>query len=310
MPAAPFPDGSSTFMDPSVRVFLPEGYRERGSEDFVLHFHGFDTTVADTLAGHLYEGHVYASGANVVLVVPQGPVNASSGDFGKLMKPGGLLHLEEEVLVLLCPATGSIQFPIAGDLGPLTSHSGRLQRSGREPSHGIGDPGGATDRSLRFDLRLRLRVRSVRPSRGDPSVGLHVERRERSRTTKMSRLGSRATKSRRRRADTQKALLGDRRRSSSSPTRATTDRRASTAPTVKRFGGRRSTRVTGHASRFERPSPTARTRRSRGSLPPTKISPASTSRRRRTVRRGRPRRPPRPTRPARRSRSLPARGCA
>lgn len=122
MPAAPYPDGTSAFTDASVRVFLPEGYRDRGAQDVIVHFHGFDTTLADTLASHLYQQHLYASGSNAVLIVPQGPVSAASGDFGKLMKPGGLARLVDEVLVLLY-REGKIQHPALGEV-VLTSHSG------------------------------------------------------------------------------------------------------------------------------------------------------------------------------------------
>jgi hypothetical protein len=124
MPAAPFPlwDGTTTFTDPSVRVFLAEGYRDRGAQDMVLHFHGWNTTLASTLATHLYQEHVYASGSNAVLVVPQGPVNAPSSDFGKLMTRGGLARLFTEVLVLLY-REGKIAYPVRGDVA-ITSHSG------------------------------------------------------------------------------------------------------------------------------------------------------------------------------------------
>ena len=122
MPAAPYPSAPSAFMDPGVRVFLPEGYRDRGVHDIVVHFHGWKATIDETLSSHLYQEQVWASGANVVLVVPQGPVNASSGDFGKLMKPGGLSRLVTEVMVLLY-REGKIASPVLGDL-VLTSHSG------------------------------------------------------------------------------------------------------------------------------------------------------------------------------------------
>lgn len=122
MPAAPYPDGSSTWTDPSVRVFLPEGYRDRGAQDVVMHFHGHNTTLDATLDAHHYQEHLWASGSNAVLVVPQGPVDAASGDFGKLMKPGGLSRLLTEVLVLLY-REGKIAHPTLGQLA-LTSHSG------------------------------------------------------------------------------------------------------------------------------------------------------------------------------------------
>ena len=122
MPAAPYPEGAASYTDASVRVFLPEGYRDRGAQDLVVHFHGFNATVDATLASHLYQEHLYASGSNAVLVVPQGPVDAPSGDFGKLMKPGGLSRLLTEVLILLY-REGKVTHPALGEVA-LTSHSG------------------------------------------------------------------------------------------------------------------------------------------------------------------------------------------
>jgi hypothetical protein len=125
MPAAPYPDGASKYTDASVRIFVPAGYRDRGAQDLVVHFHGWNTTLASTLAQHLYQGHVYASGVNAVLVVPQGPVEAPSGDFGKLMTRGGLARLQTEVLALLY-REGKITHPARGDL-TITAHSGGYQ---------------------------------------------------------------------------------------------------------------------------------------------------------------------------------------
>ncbi|MFO0757251.1 MAG: hypothetical protein U0359_12220 [Byssovorax sp.] len=125
LPAAPFPDGNAPFDDASVQVFLPEGYRDRGAQDMVVHFHGHNTTLASTLAAHRYRQHLYASGSNAVLVVPQGPVNTASGDFGKLMKPGGLARLLTEVNALLY-REGKIAAPVLGEVA-LTSHSGGYQ---------------------------------------------------------------------------------------------------------------------------------------------------------------------------------------
>ncbi|MBK6518390.1 MAG: hypothetical protein IPM79_17340 [Polyangiaceae bacterium] len=122
MPRAPFPSPGAPYADDRVRLFVPEGYRERGTQDLVVHFHGHNTTLDATLASHRYEGHLCASGVNAVLVVPQGPVEAASGDFGKLMDPGGLEALARQVLVVLY-REGLTSFPAPGDL-TLTSHSG------------------------------------------------------------------------------------------------------------------------------------------------------------------------------------------
>ncbi len=122
LPTAPYPDRSRTFTDDRVHVFLPEGYRERDAHDIVLHFHGHNSTVAATLTTHRYREHLYASGVDAILEVPQGPVNTPSGDFGKLMDPDGTAALLQEVLVLLY-REGRLTRPVLGEV-TLTSHSG------------------------------------------------------------------------------------------------------------------------------------------------------------------------------------------
>jgi hypothetical protein len=122
MPTAPFPDPSGVWTDDRVHLFIPEGYQDTGEHDLVLHFHGHSTTIDATVPGHRYREQVHASGANVILIVPQGPVNAASGNFGKLMDPAGTAALLDEVLIALYRA-GRITRPGLGQL-TLTSHSG------------------------------------------------------------------------------------------------------------------------------------------------------------------------------------------
>lgn len=125
LPTAPFPDTGATWTDDSVRVFVPEGYRDVGGQTLVLHFHGHNTTLQDTLAAHAYQEHVCASGANTILVVPQGPVQAPSGNFGKLMHAGGLEAMVRQVIALVY-REGRIQSAAIDDV-VLTSHSGGYQ---------------------------------------------------------------------------------------------------------------------------------------------------------------------------------------
>ncbi|MFT7578815.1 MAG: hypothetical protein ACI9MR_000476 [Myxococcota bacterium] len=125
MPTAPFPSPGASWTDDSVLVFVPDGFRDRGVTDFVVHFHGFRTEIDETVAAHLYREQLYLSGSNAVLVIPQGPVEASSGDFGKLMEPGGLALLLEDVISVLY-RDGWVDHPVRGDV-TLTAHSGGYQ---------------------------------------------------------------------------------------------------------------------------------------------------------------------------------------
>jgi hypothetical protein len=122
LPSAPFPHPSASFTDDRVRIFVPDDLRDVGVQDLVVHFHGHNTELDATLAAHRYEQHLCASGVNGILVVPQGPVQTASGNFGKLMDPGGLAALVQQVMVVLY-REGSILSPQLGEL-VLTAHSG------------------------------------------------------------------------------------------------------------------------------------------------------------------------------------------
>jgi hypothetical protein len=122
---APFPDPGAAWTDPSVNVFVPEDFVDRGPIEYVVHFHGHGTTLASTLVSHRYREQLWASGANAILVTPQGPINAASGNFGKLMREGGLTALLADVTTLLY-RDGLVQTPRTGNV-TLTEHSGGYQ---------------------------------------------------------------------------------------------------------------------------------------------------------------------------------------
>lgn len=124
LPSAPFPAEGFPWTDASVRIFVPVDYRDRGQQDLIVHFHGWNQNIVETLATHHYEDHLWASGSNAILVIPQGPDHAKSGKFGKLMEPGGLSALTQDVLRVLYRELDLA--PVLGDL-ILTAHSGGYQ---------------------------------------------------------------------------------------------------------------------------------------------------------------------------------------
>ncbi len=247
MPAAPYPDGAnSPYTDPSVRVFLATGYRDRGEQDLVVHFHGFDTTVASTLTDKLFQQHVYASGSNAVLVVPQGPVNAADGDFGKLMMPGGLARLLTEVLVVLY-RDGKISYPVPGEL-VLTSHSGGYQAV----AYNLGTASMAPavkqvdlfDSLYGFDSTYEafaLAAGTVFRSNYTAGGGTLTDNQDVAAATSPGK-GSRP------RARSASARWPRRRRSSTSPTPTTTTRPGSRTPSARICAGSCRTRGSGPAS--------------------------------------------------------------
>jgi len=130
--AAPFPHGDRPWSDRSVWLFVPEGHDPAEPVDLLVHLHGFEAELATTVPAFHLEAQVAGSGEDWVLVVPQGPVNARDGDFGKLMEPGGLAALVDEVMGVLS-AGGH-----GGERGRvrLSAHSGGYRAVARGLDHG------------------------------------------------------------------------------------------------------------------------------------------------------------------------------
>jgi hypothetical protein len=92
-----FFDATNHYSDTTVAVFVPKGFRETGQVDLVVHFHGWQNNVARVLEKYQLIEQLIASGRNAVLVVPQGPRNASDSGGGKLEESGGFARLIQEV---------------------------------------------------------------------------------------------------------------------------------------------------------------------------------------------------------------------
>lgn len=123
LPSAPFvPSGPGPWYDDSVLVALPRGFSGIGGVATVTHLHGFGATLLDTAAyQYLVEQHTL-SGRDAVLIVPQGPLEASSGDFGQLDDPGGHERLVRDVISVLY-REGRVDDVSPGGV-VVTAHSG------------------------------------------------------------------------------------------------------------------------------------------------------------------------------------------
>lgn len=122
LPSAPFPYEGASYDDASVMIFVPEGLADRGELGIVTHLHGHGAVLADLVrAQHLREQHAL-SGRDAVLIVPQGPVDAADGDFGRLAAPGGHAALVRDAVSVLY-RDGRITHPGTG-AQVLTAHSG------------------------------------------------------------------------------------------------------------------------------------------------------------------------------------------
>jgi len=89
------------YSDSTVALFIPHGFRETASVDFVVRFHGSTNAVAGTLTTfHLVE-QLVASGRNAILVIPEGPHDAPDSFGGKLEDPDGFKRFMAEVVATL-----------------------------------------------------------------------------------------------------------------------------------------------------------------------------------------------------------------
>ena len=112
------------YSDSSVALFIPENFRANGPIDLVVHFHGWNNTVATTLDHYQLAQQLAASGKNVVLVVPEGPHNSPDSFGGKLEDTNGFRNFVGEVLATL--AANGVIADTNGALGNiiLSGHSG------------------------------------------------------------------------------------------------------------------------------------------------------------------------------------------
>jgi hypothetical protein len=128
------------YTNDTVGIFIPKGFHETGSIDFVVHFHGWNNNVEGVLKRYQLIEQLIASGRNTVLVVPQGPYNASDSFGGKLEDPEGFSRFMSDAMKTL--QEKSILKNKELTLGNiiLSGHSG-----GYQVISSIVDHGGLTD---------------------------------------------------------------------------------------------------------------------------------------------------------------------
>jgi hypothetical protein len=155
LPSAPFPhpqraeghkykeqffSAAEHYADDTVAIFIPKGFRETGKIDFVVHFHGWNNNVDGVLKRYQPIEQLIASGRNAVLVVPQGPYNASDSFGGKLEDSEGFSRFMSDVIHTLRQksALKNKEFTLGNII--LSGHSG-----GYQVISSIVDRGGLTD---------------------------------------------------------------------------------------------------------------------------------------------------------------------
>jgi hypothetical protein len=112
------------YADSTVAIFIPKGFRETDRIDFVVHFHGWNNTVAGTLETYHLVEQLVASGKNAILVVPEGPHDAPDSFGGKLEDTGGFHRFMDEVLATLRDRAGFKRKDFSFGSIILSGHSG------------------------------------------------------------------------------------------------------------------------------------------------------------------------------------------
>lgn len=110
------------YVDNSVALFIPKGYRPGKRTDLLVYFHGHYNNIRKALADFRLREQVVASGRNVIMVFPEGPKDAGDSGGGRLEEKDGLKRLVEEVLDTLA-ADGKIPGRELGRVA-LAGHSG------------------------------------------------------------------------------------------------------------------------------------------------------------------------------------------
>jgi hypothetical protein len=89
------------YQDSHVALFVPKDFRPGSGIDFVVHFHGWGNNVSNALGKYRLPEQFAASGRNAILIVPQGPLDASDSFGGRLEDADGFKRFMAEALEVL-----------------------------------------------------------------------------------------------------------------------------------------------------------------------------------------------------------------
>ncbi|MGC9941838.1 MAG: hypothetical protein ABSE48_08375 [Verrucomicrobiota bacterium] len=128
------------YSDSTVALFIPKNYHAGSKVDLVIHFHGWNHTVAGALPEYKLIEQFAAADKNAILIVPQGPRNAPDSFGGKLEDTNGFKVFVNEAVAKL--ETNGVLTNSNTEIGAiiLSGHSG-----GYHVMAGILDHGGLSD---------------------------------------------------------------------------------------------------------------------------------------------------------------------
>lgn len=89
------------YQDSHVALFIPKDFRPGSAVNFVVHFHGWGNNVSNALVKYMLPEQFAASRCNAILIVPQGPLDASDSFGGKLEDADGFKRFMDEALEVI-----------------------------------------------------------------------------------------------------------------------------------------------------------------------------------------------------------------
>jgi hypothetical protein len=110
------------YSDSTVAMFIPKGFHPGKTIDFEVHFHGWGNNVAHALDHYKLIEQFAAAERNAILIVPQGPYNASDTFDGKLEDTNGFARFMAEAVNVLQTKAGLHHVKIGSII--LSGHSG------------------------------------------------------------------------------------------------------------------------------------------------------------------------------------------
>ncbi len=114
--SAPFPDSARMnghiyngmtysfkdhYNDSSVAIFIPKGFKQTDSTNFVVYFHGWGNNIDKACAKFNLIEQFSESNLNAIFVFPEGPKNSRDSFGGKLEDKNGLKNLLNDVVKFL-----------------------------------------------------------------------------------------------------------------------------------------------------------------------------------------------------------------
>ncbi len=110
------------YVDNSVGIFIPKGYKPGEAVDLLFYFHGHLNNIRKAFDFFKLREQIAATGKQVIGVFPEGPKDSPDSGCGKLDEKDGLKRLTDEVLDRLV-ADGKIKSRKLGRV-LLAGHSG------------------------------------------------------------------------------------------------------------------------------------------------------------------------------------------